>query len=158
MKKDAIINFRISQELKDDFQHVIENEGFTMSQVIEGAMKDIVKRGYIPINIKSKIERTQKSLISIPFIKQCLNDIIKRYDNKVVSISLFGSYARGSATPNSDVDLFLKVDKTFSLFDLAELEKNLESSLGKKVDLVTKSDSEFFIENLKREQIILYER
>ena len=55
MKKDTIINLRINQEIKDRFQEIADQEGFTMSQILEASMKDIVSRNYIPIYIKSKM-------------------------------------------------------------------------------------------------------
>lgn len=159
MKKDTLINLRINNQLKEDFQSIVEREGFTMSQVLEASMKDIVKRNIIPINIRSKIERKREAMISIPFIKECLEDVIaKTNNNKIRSVSLFGSYSKGTSSPSSDVDLFLDVEGGFSLFDLADLKIELEKHLGKKVDLVTKSDDEYFIKQIQKEKIQLYER
>ena len=63
MNKDTLINLRITKELKDDFQTVVENEGYTMSEVIEASMIDIVCRNNIPINIRSKIQRKRRMII-----------------------------------------------------------------------------------------------
>ena len=159
MKKDTLINFRINNELKEDFQSVIERDGFTMSQIIEACMKDVVTRNMIPFNIRSKIERKRNITVTIPFIKECLeNAIAKNNKNAIRSVSLFGSYSKGTSTPSSDVDLFLDVDDGFSLFDLADLQIELEKTIGKKVDLVTKSDDEFFTNHIQKEKIQLYER
>ena len=158
MKKDTIINLRISQEIKDRFQEIADQEGFTMSQILEASMKDIVSRNYIPIYIKSKIERKREPIITIPFIKSCLETTIEKTTDKVKSVSLFGSYSTGTATPSSDVDLFIETDDDFSLFDLADLKTNLEKALGKKVDLATRTDDEYFINHIRREKITLYER
>lgn len=52
--------------------------------------------------------------------------------------ALFGSYARGDATKDSDIDLLIEFrGKNKSLLDLAELKINLEDNLGKHVDLIT---------------------
>ena len=159
MKKDTLINLRINNELKEDFQSVIERDGFTMSQVIEACMKDIVARNIIPINIRSKIERKRNVVVTIPFIKECLeNAIAKNDNNKIKSVSLFGSYSKGTSTSSSDIDLFLDVEDDFSLFDLADLQIELEKILGKKVDLVTKTDDECFVNHIQKEKIQLYER
>ena len=40
MKKDTLLNLRINNELKADFQLIIERDGFTMSQAIEACMKE----------------------------------------------------------------------------------------------------------------------
>jgi hypothetical protein len=52
--------------------------------------------------------------------------------------ALFGSFARGDATEDSDVDLLIEFKgKKKSLLDLAALKIQLEESLGKNVDLIT---------------------
>lgn len=159
MKKDTLINFRVNSDLKEEFQSVIDTEGFTISQVLEATMKDIVKRQMVPINIKTKIIRKQEPLLTIPFIKKCIDEIVDKNAFPLVkSLSLFGSYSRGSATPKSDVDLFLETDTGFSLFDLGTLERELENKLGKKVDLATKTDDPYFLKQVERDQIKLYER
>ena len=159
MNKDTLINLRVNKDLKEDFQAVVENEGFTMSQVLEASMKDIAKRGFVPINIKTKIERKRRQIIDIPFIKKQLEEVLRsRKDNNVKSVSLFGSYSKGTATPSSDVDLFLEVDEGFSLFDYADLQTELEKMLGKNVDLVTRTDDEYFINHIQKEKIQIYER
>ena len=57
MNKDTLINLRTSKALKDDFQSIVEREGFTMSEVLEASMLDIVHRNIVPINIRSKIRK-----------------------------------------------------------------------------------------------------
>ncbi len=51
---------------------------------------------------------------------------------------IFGSYARGEETPESDVDILVRYTKNtcLGLFGIAELIEKLENLLGKKVDLV----------------------
>ncbi|MCI6216186.1 MAG: nucleotidyltransferase domain-containing protein [Mollicutes bacterium] len=159
MNKNVLINIRINKELKDEFQSITEREGFTMSEVLEASMRDIVKRNSIPIYIKSKINKKITPTLSIPFIKKCIDEILQNMENKKIkSISLFGSYSKGTATPSSDIDLFLDVDEGFSLFELADLQIGLEKVLGKKVDLVTRKDDDYFINEIKRDEIKLYER
>lgn len=55
----------------------------------------------------------------------------------VLKSAVFGSFARGEAGPESDVDLLVELPEKTTMFDLIELEDDLESALGKKVDLVT---------------------
>jgi predicted nucleotidyltransferase len=56
----------------------------------------------------------------------------------VRELALFGSTARNEAGPNSDVDLLVSFEpeNEYSLFDIAELKMELESMLGREVDLV----------------------
>lgn len=55
----------------------------------------------------------------------------------IVRLSLFGSVARGEASPQSDVDLMGDFDRTrgLTLFDMAGLEVRLGEILKTRVDL-----------------------
>jgi predicted nucleotidyltransferase len=55
----------------------------------------------------------------------------------IVRLSLFGSVARGDASPQSDVDLIAEFDtaRQFSLLDMVGLENRLSDMLGVPVDL-----------------------
>lgn len=51
--------------------------------------------------------------------------------------AIFGSFARGDATEESDIDLLIEFKgKEKSLLDLAALKIKLEESLGRNVDLL----------------------
>jgi predicted nucleotidyltransferase len=85
------------------------------------------------------------------------DDIVKRLREKraylaaeygVSKIGIFGSYARGSATERSDVDLVVEFDKPIG-FKFLELAEFLETVLGQKVDLLTAAG----IENIRRERV-----
>lgn len=56
----------------------------------------------------------------------------------IKSAALFGSYARGEETPESDIDLLVEYSKPLSLFGIAGIQIDLEDKLDKKVDLVEK--------------------
>ena len=59
-------------------------------------------------------------------------------ESGVKRAALFGSFARGDATEDSDIDLLIEFkSKTKSLFDLVELKIQLEEKLGRHVDLLT---------------------
>jgi uncharacterized protein len=53
----------------------------------------------------------------------------------VVSMSLFGSYARKEETEFSDVDIAVEVEKA-DLFLMVSLKNYLQELLGKKVDVI----------------------
>jgi predicted nucleotidyltransferase len=48
---------------------------------------------------------------------------------------LFGSVGRGDARPDSDVDLLARFERPVDLFRLDELERELATLLGRRVDL-----------------------
>jgi len=70
--------------------------------------------------------------------------ILRPYVNR---ISVFGSYARGDTTAESDIDLLIALKPAdtrpvLGLFDFIKLEKTLAAKLGCEVDLVTERRSE----------------
>src|SRR5690606_31056427 len=63
-------------------------------------------------------------------------------DKPVKKVYLFGSYARGEADEDSDVDLLVDFDdskKRLSLFDVLRLKEGLEQLLRRNVELVEES-------------------
>jgi len=55
----------------------------------------------------------------------------------VVRASLFGSFARGDARPDSDLDVLVEMEPGRSLLDLVRLERELKKALGLEVDVAT---------------------
>lgn len=77
-----------------------------------------------------------RAISRLPTIKKKVLPILKRHAVKRAAI--FGSFARGEAKANSDVDLLIEYkSKDKSLFDLVDLKSELEGILGRKVDIVT---------------------
>lgn len=52
------------------------------------------------------------------------------------NVRIFGSVARGEATPESDLDFLVELEPGRSLLDHVALLQDLESLLGREVDLV----------------------
>jgi hypothetical protein len=67
----------------------------------------------------------------------------------IARVRLFGSYARGDATAESDVDLLVELSRPLGL-DFFGIEIDLAERLGVKVDLLT----EGFIHPLIRERVL----
>jgi uncharacterized protein len=57
----------------------------------------------------------------------------------VKSIAVFGSFARGEARPDSNLDILVdyREDARPDLFDFIELKQHLEALVGRRVDLAT---------------------
>ena len=53
------------------------------------------------------------------------------------NLRIFGSVARGTATPDSDLDLLVELEPGRSLLDLGGLLLDLEQALGRSVDVIT---------------------
>jgi predicted nucleotidyltransferase len=68
-------------------------------------------------------------------LRKCLPEIREKYG--VTSIGVFGSYARGEASPDSDIDIIIELDRPIG-WELVELSDYLEFQLQRPVDLVIK--------------------
>ena len=74
-------------------------------------------------------------------------------------LSLFGSQLKGTARPDSDVDLLVEFDPEHipTLFGIAGMEIELSRMLGKKVDLRTAGDlSRYFRDEVVRTAEVHY--
>jgi predicted nucleotidyltransferase len=67
--------------------------------------------------------------------KQKIIEICKR--NDISYCGVFGSFARGEATEESDIDLLVKFSKTKGLFDFYGIEEELKKTLKRDIDLAT---------------------
>ena len=102
----------------------------------------------------------QTQVYSIDEIREIVAPIAKQHG--VDKVFLFGSYARGDATPASDVDLCVDAPKLRGLFALGGLYADLEDALKKSIDVVTTGSLKYnkdkaFLENLRKDRVLLYE-
>lgn len=98
-------------------------------------------------------------------IARCIRPVAERY--RLRAVYVFGSYARGEAGEDSDVDLLVDTDgaNLKTLFALGGLYSDLEDALEKELSLVTVDSLEqpcrmesdiYFRENVTRERRKIY--
>ena len=98
-------------------------------------------------------------------IRKLITPVALKYN--LPAVYIFGSYARGDATDDSDIDIL--VDRTGtnlkSLFDMGGLYNDLNEVLGKQIDLITtaaleqkstKERTPWFYKNLNDEKVKIY--
>lgn len=68
-------------------------------------------------------------------VKEKAVPILKRHG--VTYAAVFGSIARGEDRPQSDVDILIRLGRPTGMVGYMRLIENLETSLKKKIDLVT---------------------
>ena len=87
--------------------------------------------------------------------KEKIAEICKR--NDISYCAVFGSFARGEADENSDIDLLVRFSKPigWKFYGIAE---DLQEILGKKVDLATENMLNKYIrESVLRDLQVIYE-
>lgn len=98
------------------------------------------------------------SLLSLSFIKKTAREVFVKYP-EVKCVYLYGSYARGDATSESDVDFMIVCHGMGLNFFTMVVE--LEDSLHKKVDLQTHEQvggNADFLENILVDGIRIYKK
>ncbi len=95
----------------------------------------------------------------LPLDQQALAQLCRRHG--IRRLSLFGSVLKGTARPDSDVDLLVEFEPTAkpSYFDLAEMEEELSGLLaGRRVDLRTPPElSRHFRDQILRDAEVQYD-
>ena len=85
--------------------------------------------GYINSLIENDI-----GVLTIKQIKERMLPVL--FEHNIHEVYLFGSYARGEANSNSDIDIYCESGDIRTLIQQGFLEEELESALGKDVDIV----------------------
>jgi uncharacterized protein len=97
--------------------------------------------------------------VRLSFDRDALTALCRRH--RISRLSLYGSVLKGTARPDSDVDLLVEFERGAapSLFDLADIEQELSALLGgRRVDVRTAEDlSRTFREEVIREAEVQYE-
>lgn len=92
--------------------------------------------------------------LSVEDIRYYVVPLAKEYGAE--RVSLFGSYARGEATEESDVDILLEKGSIRGLRVL-DFKDELERRLRKSVDVVTTAGaSERFLRKIANDEVLLY--
>lgn len=97
-----------------------------------------------------------KCIFTLEDIAKVVKPLAEKYHVK--AIYLFGSYARGEADENSDVDFLVYIDEGFKLTNVLALGEELREALQKRVDIFEiheiNKDSDFY-RNVMREKVLV---
>lgn len=92
-------------------------------------------------------------------------EILKQLKTGIKKFSLiekawiYGSFSREDDGPGSDVDIALQTTATFTYFDLAEVQYQLENKINRKVDVgFIDSFKPYILEHVKPDLKLIYER
>lgn len=94
---------------------------------------------------------------AVSMIRSVIAEVAPRYN--INRVYLFGSFARGEADEDSDIDLCLETFSPFSYWDAAGVGYDITEALGREVDIVAE-DSMFphVRKTMLRDRILVYER
>jgi len=97
-----------------------------------------------------------QGVLTIKQIKEKSLPVFQKYNIK--EVYLFGSYSRGEATANSDVDFYCEKGSVKGFYDLYDFEDDLKNALGKEVDTIffSASINDFFKQQLDKDKIKLW--
>ena len=88
-------------------------------------------------------------------IENAIIAILTRYDAE--RIAIFGSYARGEAGTQSDIDILVRFARPKSLIQIVQIEDEIRKSVHLKVDLVTENAvSPYLAGTIHRDEVVIY--
>ena len=120
------------------------------------------KQGYIKSLIRKDI-CGNGSVLSIDAISLMILPVAQKHGIK--KVTLFGSYARGEGTEDSDVDLLIECDNIRNMKEYLIIEEGFKRAVGKNVDIVMADAlqsentraAKRLLEHFERDQVIVYE-
>ena len=111
------------------------------------------------------LQMAEEKIAYTAFKKIDRKDILKQLQNgikkfpEVEKAWIYGSFSREDDGPKSDVDIALQTNSTFTYFDLAEVQHQLENSINRKVDVgFIDSFKPYILEHVKPDLKLIYER
>ena len=114
----------------------------------------------------ANISMTSTTTDLLPILGQLKTYFIENYQNNLETMILFGSQARGDASPDSDIDILVILKNQFNSYQENKKNSYFISELCLKNDIVItcflmnleawKSTNNSFTRNIKKEGVILW--
>jgi uncharacterized protein len=129
------MNISLTPELEKYIRHKVASGLYNnASEVIREALRALLEREGAPAKAFGRKPPARDEVFAkLAALEKPLRE------RGLKSLAVFGSVIRGSARPDSDVDVLVDIepDARFSLIDLVALKDFLEDRLDRKVDVVT---------------------
>lgn len=126
MEANVSVNIRMKPELKRQFKIFCTDMGLSMTEAFNLLAQKAVNEYKMPLLGQND------NVLSIKDIKKLVSKLIKKYQAEYAI--LFGSYARGEADAESDIDIIIVGGENFSAFDALAFGEELRELTSKKVD------------------------
>ena len=98
-------------------------------------------------------------MLSVAEIKTVVEPIVK--NTKVEKMVLFGSYAKGLASENSDIDLFMISNGAITGLAFFDLKSKIEDAFNRDIDLLPDLDivpGSPVAQHINESGVVIYER
>ena len=95
-----------------------------------------------------------------PYSIEQIRDIVSpiAMEHGVASVALFGSYTRGKADAESDIDPKIEKGKLRSLYQICGFRLALEDALDLPVNLITSESSDkAFLSSIVKDEVLIYQ-
>lgn len=164
MQEDAmtasVLSVRVDADVKESFANLCEELGMTASVAVNMFVRQMLREGSLPFVPSLVSEREDAHVLDRETISRAVAAAAIKHEG-IKSVILFGSYARGEATAQSDIDLRVLMDERerTGLFAISSFADEVREATGCHVDVLTASDlREDVAEAIEQEGVTIYER
>ena len=148
MEANVSVNVRMKPELKKQFKRFCADMGMSMTEAFNLLVQKAIDE------YKTPLIKQENNILTMDVIKALISNLVKKY--KAEYVILFGSYARGEANEESDIDIIIVGGQHFSALDVLAFGEELRELTHKKVDAFelreVEKDTEFY-QNILREGV-----
>ena len=124
---------RVTVTIPDDLEAALDS--YIAEQAAAPSVTAVLQASLKRFLTDSRSEGSAPTLGGVLRNRDRIVEVLGRWG--VSNVRLFGSVARGDAGPDSDIDLLVTVPKRTSLFDLADMQAQLQELLEAPVHLLT---------------------
>lgn len=159
----SVLSIRMDEETKEAFALFCERAGMSVSTAINLFVKQTVRDQRMPfvVSVQGSNGDRDKRVPTARSIEEVVRRVASKYP-QIDRVTLFGSFARNEAGPNSDIDLRVEYDEsgTFTMLDLAGFSDQVRYETGREVDVVSRRriDNPSLDQAIRIEGTVLYER
>ena len=148
----AVVDSFIAGELTQlDFQKTAESYAVNYNRLLRYASRRGVKK-----EIQAMIQALNQDRL------QMISTVQKFFRTSAVTKAwVFGSFARGEETPESDLDLLVEYDKAadFTLLDMIQYSLDIKKQISREVDLIENGYLRpFAVASANHDKFLIYER
>ena len=110
----SVLSVRVDSSIKDSFAELCEELGMTSSVAVNMFMRQMLRERSLPfvpsLGKGSASESAAAGILDTAQIESAVREAASSIP-AIKTVILFGSYARGEAHADSDIDLRLEVDR-----------------------------------------------